>query len=61
MTEEEDRKHLSIAQPEYELKNPWQERIRGLEGMVVIVMLFGFLMFFAGFLLGVFFMGAGGP
>jgi hypothetical protein len=45
---------------EYELKNPWKERIRGLEGMVVLIMLFGFLMFFCGFLLGAFFIGAGG-
>jgi len=39
---------------------PWEERVKSLEGIMVVVMLYGFLMLFAGFLLGAFFIGAGG-
>jgi hypothetical protein len=45
---------------EYELVKPWEERVKSLEGMVIVIMLYGFLMLFAGFLLGAFFIGAGG-
>jgi len=45
---------------EYVLENRWEKRIKGMEGIMVLLLIWSFFMLFTGFLLGALFIAAGG-